>query len=84
MWDDFLNTITCGDIELKEFLQQLAGMAAVGKVYEEKLIIACGNGSNGKSTFFNTLMEVMGDYACTFSADVLIQSYGDKSEKLSM
>ena len=29
-------------------------------------------------------MEVMGDYACTFSADVLIQSYGDKSEKLSM
>lgn len=84
LWDDFLNTITCGDMELKEFLQQLAGMAAIGKVYEEKLIIACGNGSNGKSTFFNTLMEVMGDYACTFSADVLIQSYGDKSEKLSM
>ena len=84
LWDDFLNTITCGDIELKDFLQQLAGMAAVGKVFEEKLIIACGNGSNGKSTFFNTLMAVMGDYACTFSADVLVQSYGDKSEKLSM
>lgn len=84
LWDGFLNTITCGDMELKEFLQQLAGMAAVGKVFEEKLIIACGNGSNGKSTFFNTLMAVMGDYACTFSADVLVQSYGDKSEKLSM
>lgn len=84
LWDGFLNTITCGDIELKDFLQQLAGMAAVGKVFEEKLIIACGNGSNGKSTFFNTLMAVMGDYACTFSADVLVQSYGDKSEKLSM
>lgn len=71
LWEAHLRTITCGDHELAAYVQSSAGMAAVGKVFEEKLQIPYGNGNNGKSTHFNTLARVMGDYAGGLSADVL-------------
>ena len=74
LWREFLDRFTCGDRELVEYLQQVAGMAAVGRVYTEALLIAYGAGGNGKSTFFNTLARVLGDYAGALSADVLTSS----------
>ncbi len=71
LWAEFVNRFACGDSELVDYLQQVAGMAAVGKVYTEALLIAYGAGGNGKSTFFNTLSRVLGDYAGALSADVL-------------
>ena len=41
----------------------VAGMALIGAVYQEGILIAYGGGRNGKSTFFNALGEVPGDYA---------------------
>lgn len=46
-------------------------MAAVGKVYVEALIIAYGEGRNGKSTFWNTISRVLGTYSGAMSADSL-------------
>lgn len=40
-------------------------------VGEEGLTIAHGNGSNGKSTFFNVLRLVLGEYAATIPAGML-------------
>ena len=68
---DFLHEITCGDKALENFLQMIAGMSALGKVYSENLIIAHGCGRNGKSTFFNLLSKVMGDYSGNLSAETL-------------
>ena len=45
------------------------GMAAMGKVYQEHIIIAFGGGANGKSTFWNTIFRVLGTYAGKISAD---------------
>lgn len=73
-WAMFLNQISCGDDSISEFLQQVVGMAAIGKVYEERLIIAIGSGGNGKSTFFNAIQDVLGDYAGTIRSDLLISS----------
>lgn len=70
-WQQFLDVITCGDLELSEFLQQVAGMAAIGQVYEERLIVAHGTGGNGKSTFFNTLLTVLGDYGGTLNPEAM-------------
>lgn len=70
-WKSFLDRITCGDKELKDYLQLISGMVLVGKVFCENLIIAYGNGGNGKSTFFNAIYKVMGDYAGTISAEIL-------------
>lgn len=55
LWLDALGTIFCKDKALIEYVQQIVGMAAVGRVYLESLIIAYGEGRNGKSTFWNTI-----------------------------
>ena len=49
----------------------VVGMAAIGKVYQEHMIIAYGGGANGKSTFWNTIFRVMGSYAGKLSAESL-------------
>jgi P4 family phage/plasmid primase-like protien len=70
-WVNFLNLVTCGSVELARFLQQVAGAALVGRVYHEGIFIAVGSGRNGKSTFFNALLWVLGDYGGTIDVDVL-------------
>ena len=67
----FMERVTCGDQELQLYLQEVAGMCAVGKVLRENLIIAYGEGGNGKSTLFNLLAHVLGDYSGRLSAETL-------------
>lgn len=74
LWSTFIDQISCGNNDIKDFLQQFAGMAAIGKVYEERLIIALGSGGNGKSTFFNAIQDVLGDYAGTIRSELMIAS----------
>lgn len=71
LWEDALQLFFCGDQELIEYVQMMVGMAAVGKVYVEALIIAYGEGRNGKSTFWNTISRVLGTYSGAMSADSL-------------
>lgn len=71
LWEDALNTFFCNDQELIDYVQKIIGMASVGKVYLEALIIAYGEGRNGKSTFWNTISRVLGTYAGNMSADTL-------------
>lgn len=71
LWEDALQLFFCGDQELIEYVQMTVGMAAVGKVYVEALIIAYGEGRNGKSTFWNTISRVLGTYSGAMSADSL-------------
>ena len=71
LWEDALQIFFCDNQELIEYVQETVGMAAVGKVYVEALIIAYGEGRNGKSTFWNTISRVMGTYAGAMSADAL-------------
>lgn len=71
IWQDFLDTITCGDNSLKGFLQLVIGMALFGTVYQEGVTFAVGDGRNGKSTFFNAVGAVLGDYTGYIDIDVL-------------
>ncbi|MBH5299869.1 DNA primase [Corynebacterium silvaticum] len=72
MWLDALNVTFGGDAELIGYVQRVCGLAAIGKVLIEALIIAYGDGNNGKSTFWNTIARVLGSYSETISAEVLI------------
>ena len=71
LWIDALDTIFCGDAALISYVKQIVGMAAVGRVYLESLIIAYGEGRNGKSTFWNAIARVLGTYSGNMSADTL-------------
>ena len=82
MWIDFLKTITEGDGSLMGFLQMVAGMALYGKVFEERLIMAYGGGRNGKSTFFNALGAVLGDYCGVIDIETVTTSGNNKGPDL--
>ena len=71
LWLDALDLFFSGNQELIEYVQNVVGMAAVGKVYQEHLIIAYGDGANGKSTFWNTIARVLGSYSGKISAEAL-------------
>lgn len=71
IWESALELFFCGDQELIRYVQQIVGMAAIGKVYQEHLIIAYGGGANGKSTFWNTIARVLGTYSGKVSAEIL-------------
>ncbi len=71
IWQDALNTFFGGDNELIDYVQEIAGLSAIGKVCIEGLIISYGEGRNGKSTFWNTLARVLGTYSGNMSADTL-------------
>ena len=71
IWLDALNTFFCGDKALIQYVQRVAGIVCVGQVFLEAMIIAYGDGRNGKSTFWNTLSRVMGSYSGNISADSL-------------
>lgn len=71
LWLDALELFFCGDRDLIRYVQEIAGLSAIGKVCVEGLIIAYGEGRNGKSTFWNTLARVLGTYSGNMSADTL-------------
>ena len=70
-WEDALQTFFQGDADLIRYVQEIVGLAAIGKVYIEALVIAYGEGRNGKSTFWNTIARVLGTYSGNMSADTL-------------
>lgn len=71
IWLDCLNKIFKGDKELINYVQMICGLACIGKVFVEAMIIAYGEGGNGKSTFWNSIFRVLGLYSGKISADTL-------------
>ena len=83
LWRGFLDTICCGDDGLVDYLQSVAGMAALGQVFTETLLLATGDGGNGKSTFFNTLARVLGDYATSVRPALLLTGNANNGAELA-
>lgn len=71
LWEDALQVFFCGDQSLIDYVQMICGLCIVGKVYLEAMIIAYGDGRNGKSTFWNVIYKVLGSYSGNISADAL-------------
>lgn len=71
-WLAFLNSIMGGNDELIGFLQRFAGYCLTGVIREHVLVVCYGTGSNGKSTFLETLTAMLGDYAWQAPPDLLM------------
>lgn len=76
-WLRFLNDLTGNDDALKRFLQQYAGYALTGSTVEQKLCFIHGPGGTGKSTFANTLLKIMSDYATGAAMETFANSQFD-------
>lgn len=84
MWLESLETTFCGDQDLIDYVQQVCGLILIGRVYLEALIIAYGDGRNGKSTFWETISNVLGSYSGKVSASTLTyRSYGNVKNELA-
>lgn len=62
VWDGFLETVL-PDPEIRRYIQQLVGYSLTAETGEQILPILYGSGSNGKSTFNETIKYMLGDYA---------------------
>jgi putative DNA primase/helicase len=65
VWDDFLHTVTNGDLVLQQFLQQAVGYSLTGSVAEEKLFFISGPAGSGKSTFIESIKSILTEYSKT-------------------
>ena len=72
-WLRFLDTITDGNIDLQSYMQRAVGYTLTGSVREEVMFVLHGTGSNGKSTFRETLHAIFGDYAHAADASLLTE-----------
>ena len=61
-WLKFLDEATGGDNELIEYLRRWCGYLVTGYTREHKILVLYGTGGTGKSTFVETIAEIMGDY----------------------
>lgn len=75
-WLSFLNDIMLGDQQMVNFLQRAIGYTLTGNVTEQCLFFLYGTGSNGKSTFIETIMGLLGGYAQKAPTEMLMAKYG--------
>lgn len=51
------------DYELIGFIQKSIGYSLTSDISEQVMLFLYGSGRNGKSTFINTIKNLLGDYA---------------------
>jgi putative DNA primase/helicase len=66
-WSEFLEEIFLGDHKLIEFVRRAVGYSLTGDVREQCLFILYGGGANGKSTFLEILLKLVGTHAAVTS-----------------
>ena len=66
--------------ELIDTIQMALGESSTGRTNKEHLYILYGHGSNGKSTFVETINNVFGDYGTSMNSDMLIQKPNSSSQ----
>ena len=73
-WVNFLWRITNDDDDLADFLARAVGYTLSGLTTEQCLFFLHGRGANGKSTFVETVMALLGDLGHKARAQVLMLS----------
>jgi len=71
IWLNFLNQIMNGNENLISYLQRSAGYSLTGRTGERAIFLCHGSGANGKSTFLNTLLAILGDYGKSVESSTL-------------
>ena len=72
LWLKFLNDVTSGDKDLQEYIQRCIGYSLTGNNQEQCAYFLYGLGNNGKSTFLDTIADMLGSYASNAQPDTLM------------
>jgi putative DNA primase/helicase len=74
-WLKFLDRSMDGNDNLIRYLQRAVGYALTGDTSEHVLFLFYGTGQNGKSTFINVIVKMLGDYAKQAAPNLLNEKY---------
>jgi putative DNA primase/helicase len=77
-WKHFVREIMDYQSEVIQFLQTVTGWAITGDTSGQSMFILYGSGANGKSTFLNTIMHLLGDYAIATPTETFMKRNGDQ------
>jgi putative DNA primase/helicase len=79
LWKQFVREIMDYKADVIGFLQTVAGWALTGDISEQTMFILFGSGANGKSTFLNTVMYLLGEYALATPTETFMRKNGDQN-----
>jgi putative DNA primase/helicase len=71
-WWRFLREVMAGNQALIAYLQRAVGYSLTGSVQEQVLFFLHGAGQNGKSTFVNAILALLGDYGMQALPELLL------------
>jgi putative DNA primase/helicase len=83
LWKQFIREIMDYNIDIINFVQTAAGWALTGDVSEQTMFILFGSGANGKTTFLNTIMYLLGDYATATPTETFLKKSGDYTNDIA-
>jgi putative DNA primase/helicase len=78
VWKNFVREIMNFNADTIKFLQTAAGWGITGSTSEQTMFILFGSGANGKSTFLNTILNLLGDYATSTQTETFTKQNGDR------
>lgn len=78
LWLSFLNDVTNGDKDLQDYIQRSVGYSLTGSNREQCAYFLYGMGNNGKSTFLDTISDLLGGYASNAQPEtIMMKKWGD-------
>ncbi len=79
-WEKFLLEIFKGDVELVKYVQRLLGYGITGSTRDNIIVIFWGpHGRNGKTTIFETLLHILGQFIGPIQSEMLTVDLSKKS-----
>lgn len=76
IWTNFLWDVLGGDADLIQFVCRALGYSLSGAIKEHAVFFLFGHGGNGKSTFIETVTNVLGEYSAQLMTKTLMQKDG--------
>jgi putative DNA primase/helicase len=83
-WEQFLDRVFCGNVDLIAFVQRLLGYCLSGVVSEHIVPVLTGSGANGKSTLVGLVQDLLGEHAISAPEGLVIsRSHEPHPERLA-
>lgn len=71
-WLSFLADVANNNADLMRYIQKCVGYSLSGSIEEQCAYFLYGMGNNGKSTFLDTIADMLGDYAANAQPDTIM------------
>jgi putative DNA primase/helicase len=78
LWLKFLDDVTNGDVGLQKYIQKSVGYSLTGSNREQCAYFLYGMGNNGKSTFLDTISDLLGSYSANAQPEtIMMRKWGE-------